>query len=73
MYGGFSASLWYIERNSATEGTTKPGGEYRYTVYCHGIPLSDQNTLSLPFLLGFGGRTLSLLVQKLVATHPPSK
>ena len=47
--GGFSASLRFIERNSAIEGTAKPRGRYRYTVYCHGIPLSGKITMSLLF------------------------
>ena len=38
--GGFYASLRYIERKSAI-GTTKPRG-YRYTVCCHGVPLSGK-------------------------------
>ena len=48
--------LRYIERKSAIiiEGTTKPrGGGYRYTVYCHGIPLSGKNTISLFILTEF--------------------
>ena len=42
VYRGFSASIRYIERKSAIDGTTKPRGEYRYTVYCHGMPLSGK-------------------------------
>ena len=45
--GIFFASLRYIERESAIESRTKRRGGYRYTVYCHGIPLSGDNTMSL--------------------------
>ena len=37
VYRGFSASLRYIERKSAVEGTTKPRERYRYL---EGIPLT---------------------------------
>ena len=53
VYRGFSASLRYIERKSAIEGTTKQRGGYRYTFYCHGIPLSGKNTMSLFILTWF--------------------
>ena len=36
---GFSASLRYIGRKYAIEGTTEPRGGYQHTVYCHGMPL----------------------------------
>ena len=42
VYRGFSASLRYIERKYAIEGTTKRRGGYQYAVYCHGIPLSGK-------------------------------
>ena len=48
--GGFYSSLWYIERKLANEGTTKPRGGDRYTVYCYGIPLSGK-TFDIIFLL----------------------
>ena len=32
-----------MNEKSAIEGTTKPRGGYRYTVYCHGISLSGKN------------------------------
>ena len=45
--GGLYASLRYIEGKLAVEGTTKPRGGYRYTVYRHGILISGKNTISL--------------------------
>ena len=51
--GRFSARLRYIERKSALESTTKPRGGYRYTVYCHGIPLSGKRYDVTFFLLRF--------------------
>ena len=51
--GGFYAILRYINRKSAIAGTIKPRGGYRYTVYCHGIPISGKNTISLDILTEF--------------------
>ena len=54
VYRGFPLSLRYSERKSAIESTTKPRGGYRYTVYCHGIPLSDKkNDVAFLFDLVF--------------------
>ena len=39
VYRLFLAILRYVKRKPAIEGTTKPRGGYRYTVYCLGIPL----------------------------------
>ena len=39
----FSSVYGTMNEKSAIEGTTKPRGGYRYTVYCHGISLSGKN------------------------------
>ena len=39
VYRSFPPSLQYIEEKLAVEGRTKSRGGYRYTVYCHDIPL----------------------------------
>ena len=53
IYRWISASSRYIERKSAIEGEAKPREGYRYTVYCHGIPLSGKNTMSFFILTEF--------------------